>query len=283
MKSTKYFIVLILMTISYVSCSKSNDDVDTGGKVNPTVYPQPNSTDNNVVAHRGAYKETGLPDNSMAALKAAISLGCFASECDIHITKDNKVVVYHDDTFKGQIFKNATYAELCAAGTLSNGEKLPLFEEFIDAVLNAGTTILFVDVKSMDDTYGGDSYSILAGQGAAEIIRNKKAKNFVKFIVGREAVLTKCIEAARNDWDCGYMNTDASASTFKSKGYNWANFEITKFYQNQAVIQAYKDQNIRVSTYNADTEAQMLWFMTQNMYAICTNYPTKLLQLVRGK
>lgn len=275
---------LFIAALLLFSCSKSEgtEDGPNGGGTTVT-YAVPKTADNNVVAHRGAYKENGFPDNSMAALRSAISLGCFASECDIHITKDGKVVVFHDDTFKGLAFKDATYAELCAAGTLSNGEKLPLFDEFIDAVLKAGTTILFVDVKSLDDQYGGNDYSILAGQAASTIVRNKLAKNFVKFIIGREPVLLKCIEAARGDWECGYMNGDTSASTFKSKGYTWANFDISYLYQKQDLIQTYKDLGIRISTYNADTDIQMTWFLTQNMYAVCTNYPTKLLSLVRGK
>ena len=105
----------------------------------------------------------------------------------------------------------------------------------------------------------------------------------MKFIVGRDAVLVKCIEAAKVDWKCGYMNVDATAATFYSKGYTWANFDVSKFYGNQALIQTYKEKGIKVSTYNADTEAQMTWFMAQNMYAICANYPAKLVEKIRAK
>ena len=97
----------------------------------PAVYPEPEPVDNKVVAHRGCYAETGFPQNSVAGLKKAVEMKLFASECDIHLTKDGKVVVYHDDYYLGNTcFKDATYAELCAKGTLANGEKLPLLEEF---------------------------------------------------------------------------------------------------------------------------------------------------------
>jgi len=46
------------------------------------------------IAHRGLHnKET--PENSITSFKNAISMG-YAIECDIHLTKDNKVVVFHD-------------------------------------------------------------------------------------------------------------------------------------------------------------------------------------------
>ena len=121
----------------------------------PAVYPEPEPVDNKVVAHRGCYAETGFPQNSVAGLKKAVEMKLFASECDIHLTKDGKVVVYHDDYYLGNTcFKDATYAELCAKGTLANGEKLPLLEEFIDVVLEGGCTQLWIDVKTLGDEAG---------------------------------------------------------------------------------------------------------------------------------
>ena len=60
--------------------------------------PVPEKVNNKVVAHRGGSAEAGTakyPDNSIASLSYAISLGCYASECDIYWTADNNVVVAH--------------------------------------------------------------------------------------------------------------------------------------------------------------------------------------------
>ena len=48
-----------------------------------------------VVAHRGGYQECARPDCSISSLKYAIMLRCWASECDIVLTKDNDVLVAH--------------------------------------------------------------------------------------------------------------------------------------------------------------------------------------------
>lgn len=146
----------------------------------PAVYPEPEPVDNKVVAHRGCYAETGFPQNSVAGLKKAVEMKLFASECDIHLTKDGKVVVYHDDYYLGNTcFKDATYAELCAKGTLANGEKLPLLEEFIDVVLEGGCTQLWIDVKTLGDEAGGNAEASRTGIAAAQIVHEKRAKNFV--------------------------------------------------------------------------------------------------------
>ena len=46
------------------------------------------------IAHRGA--RGAMPENTIPAMKKAIDQGANTLELDIHITKDNKVVVYHD-------------------------------------------------------------------------------------------------------------------------------------------------------------------------------------------
>ena len=161
----------------------------------PVVYPEPEPVDNKVVAHRGCYAETGFPQNSVAGLKKAVEMKLFASECDIHLTKDGKVVVYHDDYYLGNTcFKDATYAELCAKGTLANGEKLPLLEEFIDVALHAGTTRLWLDVKRIEvgGATSNTAESVKACLRACEIIREKKAQHFCEFICSNINLVVLC-------------------------------------------------------------------------------------------
>jgi len=56
-----------------------------------------NKSDFYTIGHRGT---RGLmPENTIPAMKKAIDLGCNTIEFDIHITKDNQIVVYHDNSF----------------------------------------------------------------------------------------------------------------------------------------------------------------------------------------
>ncbi|MBQ7865592.1 MAG: glycerophosphodiester phosphodiesterase, partial [Clostridia bacterium] len=47
-------------------------------------------------AHRGLWNAT-LPENSMAAFRNAVAHG-FGMELDVHLTKDDQLVVFHDDS-----------------------------------------------------------------------------------------------------------------------------------------------------------------------------------------
>lgn len=65
----------------------------TGPSKPGTEIKTPAEVGNRVVAHRGGSTEAGtrqFPDNSVAALNYAIGLGCYASECDIYLTKGRR-------------------------------------------------------------------------------------------------------------------------------------------------------------------------------------------------
>lgn len=278
------FCTAAALTALASSCSKEEIEPlpdwwwEQGGEAE--IYPEPEAVDNMVCAHRGAWKEYSLPNNSVAALQKAIDLRCYASECDIHITKDGKVVVYHDNTYYGLTFKDATYDQLCAKGKLPNGETLPLFEEYLDVVLAGGCTQLWVDIKSLEDQYGGNAESIRAGIAAAEIVRAKKAKNFVGFLAGRIAVYDGVVGYIRSEWPMAYMGTTYTPNDFIGKRMTWANFDITKFGMDNAKIKAFTDSKIRMSLYQIDSDEQMQWYKSvQTTVYGCTNLPTKLIQV----
>ena len=59
----------------------------------------------NIIAHRGS-REEGLPENTLSAFKDAIAAGTNVIELDVWLTKDNEVVIHHDESLtrmtKGQ-------------------------------------------------------------------------------------------------------------------------------------------------------------------------------------
>ena len=101
---------------------------------------------NMVIAHRGAWKTQGLPENSIASLKEAIKLGCYGSEFDVHLTKDDVMVVNHDKDFMGIDIETATYEELLTK-ELSNGEKIPTLKAYLEEGLKQNKTKLILEIK----------------------------------------------------------------------------------------------------------------------------------------
>ena len=51
-----------------------------------------------VIAHRGASGHA--PENTLAAFRLALDMGAPAIELDVHLTRDHRLVVAHDDDLK---------------------------------------------------------------------------------------------------------------------------------------------------------------------------------------
>ena len=73
------------------------------------------SQKNKVIAHRGAWKNTGATENSIGALEHAIKLGCYGSEFDVHMSADSVLYVHHDHAIKGTHIEKTT-----SAGTVAD-------------------------------------------------------------------------------------------------------------------------------------------------------------------
>lgn len=100
-----------------------------------------NIEDVKLTAHRGF---SGVaPENTLAAFEKAGEYGFYATECDVHLTKDGVWVIYHDDNIFRLTngFKNiadVTYEEL-QKYVIDNGvnvdsypnQKIPTLEEYL--------------------------------------------------------------------------------------------------------------------------------------------------------
>ena len=104
---------------------------------------------NRFIAHRGLHKNKIIPENSMLAFKAAIEKN-YAIEFDINITKDNQIVVFHDDDLnrlcnKKKNIEDVSYDFLKDLNLYESNEKIPLLKELLDEV--AGKIPLIIEIK----------------------------------------------------------------------------------------------------------------------------------------
>ena len=99
-------------------------------------------------AHRGLHGP-GVPENSMAAFRAAIEAGA-GIECDVRLSSDGQVMVFHDHDLRrmcaSALAVEATRADILAAQTLfDSGEHIPRLPELIELV--AGRVPLLIELK----------------------------------------------------------------------------------------------------------------------------------------
>ena len=276
-----------------------HSDSETGGNED---LRQPLDPGNKVVAHRGGATESGLPDNSRAAIRYAMGLGCYASECDIYWTKDDRVIVAHansEDMINGMHPWEATAEAIIAAGKLSNNEKIPTLEEYLDIVMEAGSkTKLLLDIKMIDTPSDDYDHPVRAALKAIEIVQQKHAQNFVEFIcTGNEQVMKQVAEPMKAaGLPCGWMCGWITASTFKNKGYtDWANLNARDHFKDvegssyKRTIAEFKNAGLQLSVFHLDkkagnssavySESEVQMFLNEYDYLRCitTNYPSWLI------
>lgn len=92
-----------------------------------------------LIAHRGYHNnKKGIPENSVLAFKKAIDNN-YLIELDVRLTKDQKLVVFHDDNLKrvcgvNKRVKDLTYRELLKYNLFDTTLKVPLFSDVIKLV-----------------------------------------------------------------------------------------------------------------------------------------------------
>ena len=107
-----------------------------------------------IIAHRGASHDA--PENTLASVNLAWERGADAAEVDVHLSKDNRIMVIHDGDTKRTSGDKMVIRESMSSALRSldasngmdqfRGERIPFLEEVMSTVPEG--KILFVEVKT---------------------------------------------------------------------------------------------------------------------------------------
>jgi glycerophosphoryl diester phosphodiesterase len=109
------------------------------------------------VGHRGA--SYLAPENTMASIQLAWELGADAAECDVMLTRDNKVILFHDNNTKkltgeNHIIKETNWEELKKLSVKNRetnlpkykNEPIPLLKEVLEVI--PSDRMLVIEIKT---------------------------------------------------------------------------------------------------------------------------------------
>ena len=101
-----------------------------------------------LIAHRGVHIDA--PENTINAFKEAVKKK-YIIEFDVHLLKDNTVVVFHDDNLKrmtgqNKKLKDCTYEEIKDLQLLDSNDYIPTLKEVLK-IIN-GKVPIIVELKS---------------------------------------------------------------------------------------------------------------------------------------
>ena len=106
---------------------------------------------NNLIAHRGLHNST-IPENTLPAFYKCVDKN-YTIELDIHILKDNTIVVYHDHNLKkltgvNKVIGTLSYPQLSKI-KISKKYTIPTLEQVMHIV--DGKVPLLIEVKDADN------------------------------------------------------------------------------------------------------------------------------------
>lgn len=105
----------------------------------------------NLIAHRGYWDfKNNIPENSLLAFQKAIDNN-YIIELDVHILKDNKIIVFHDDNLKRMTgidkdLKDMYYEDIKELKLNNTTEKIPLLDDVLKLV--DGKVPIIIELKN---------------------------------------------------------------------------------------------------------------------------------------
>lgn len=221
-----------------------------------------------IIAHRGAWKEFNLPQNSLASLQKAIDLNCYGSEFDVHLTKDNVLIVFHDDNLNGKNIEDYNYEELKTM-LLANNEVIPTLSSFLDLGVKQTQTKLILEIKSSPSS---EAKTIKTVKEVSKMIANYKLNNKqLELILFSWNGALKAKEL-NTDLQISYLNGDKTPIEIKQANLDGFDYHYTKLLENDIIKEA-KNNSLLTNawTVNKWDIAQLL--IQKKINYITTDYP----------
>ena len=222
------------------------------------------------LGHRGA---AGVqPENTLKGFRYALNLGIDAVECDVHLTRDNHLVVIHDDTVDrttsgtGAV-RRMTLAQLRRLDA-GQGERIPTLDEVLDLVL--GRAKLFCELKGTGVV-----------DAAVNAVAAKRAQEKVIFISSTFSRLQR-VRQHGEQFAIGTISPGGQAADFErsaeigaiSVGVNYKNICLKTLDQARAV-------GLGIRAWNPDTLWEQQAMVGLRVEGIGTNRPDILVPYLR--
>ncbi|MFX3672962.1 MAG: glycerophosphodiester phosphodiesterase [Paenisporosarcina sp.] len=235
-----------------------------------------------IYAHRGS--SGTYPENTLAAFRNTATLNIHGVELDVHLTKDGKLVVIHDEsidrTSSGTGYvKDMTLSELSAFDYGSwfssdfAGEKIPTLEEVLEIFK---TTKLHVNIELKSDVFPYEGLEVkvlqaieafqMADRVVVSSFDHEAIREFKKSAPHIEVALLS-MEVLVDAYDYARFIPADALHIFLPTAFR----KMTK----EALL---KGAIVRVFTVNEIDHAQTL--LQIGVHAIFTDFPEKMMEVV---
>jgi len=230
---------------------------------------------NKVIAHRGAWKNTGVPENSIAALKHAVTLGCEGSEFDVHMSADSLPVINHDPSIQGVSIAKANSSELLTM-KLANGETLPTLEAYLRVGMEQSKTKLILEIKPSEL---GKENSIALTRKIVALVESLHAQAWVDYISFDYDVCKEVMKLSPYA-KVAYLRGDKTPADLGADGFFGLDYNFDVLRKNPGWIQDAKSRKLTINVWTVNDKPSLEEFLNSGVDFITTNEPELLLSMV---
>lgn len=224
---------------------------------------------NPVIAHRGAWKQKQLPQNSIASLKEAIRLKCTGSELDIRMTLDDILIVTHDAQYNGLAIEESTY-EALRTFKLSNGEVLPTLKDYIlTGIKENKATGLVCEIKPSKI----EGRNLFMAEQVLNLVRELEAEPYILSYISFSYEIIKHIETLDPNANTQYLDGSKKPERLKQDGISGLDYHLYKFKKHPEWIQDSKKLGLELNAWVANKPKDIDWLITNAFDYITTDEP----------
>jgi glycerophosphoryl diester phosphodiesterase len=222
-----------------------------------------------IIAHRGAWKEFNLPENSIASLEKAIELKCEGAEFDVRRTLDGVLVVNHDPVYYGDTIQTNTYAFL-NRNKLSNGESLPTLEEyFLKGTQVKHKTLLICEIKAAIKDKEQDYLATIETLALAKKLKIEKRIVYISF----SKDILSWIKEKQPTATVLYLESDLSIDAVVQNKFDGINLHYTSFKNNSQLSATAKNAGLKIGSWTVNELSDLAILQAQGVEWITTNQP----------
>jgi len=233
---------------------------------------------NPIVAHRGAWLEFDLPENSIASLVKAIEIGVGATEFDVHMTADHVLVVYHDYDYFGLNIEQTNYQDLLKF-KLDNGENLPTVTDFFKIGLQQNKTKLIFEIKSSEISLQRTQQIV---DEVVNLLDTKNCFENLEFILfSWEAC--QYLKLKLPNYKVSYLNGDKTPEQVKKANLDGIDYGIKTYKKLENYISESKQLGLYLNTWTVNTCEDLDFFLKYDFDMITTNKPQLFLDRYKEK
>jgi len=232
---------------------------------------------NKVVAHRGAWKNHHVTENTVSSLKNSIALGCEGSEFDVWLSSNNIPVICHDGSVKGKQIEKTTAEELQKVD-LQNGDVVPTLKQYLLTIKSQNKTRLFLEVKSSEVN---QERSLAVADSAVRMVHELKAQAWVKYISFNYGVLQR-IHQLDPTAPTAYLNGDKKVVELNNDNVSGLDYPFYSFHSDKSLTSDAHRLGLSVNVWTVDNKEEMKFLLKEGVDQITTNEPEMLLELIRS-